>query len=99
MSDLISRSELMTMLTEVEMNNGNFTEAKSKLRDIPTVEARPTVYGKWLYDKRKDRVYCSCCNNYARLEWNETAYEISELVSNFCPECGADIRGVKNELC
>lgn len=35
MGDLISRSAVMTMLTDIELNNGTFTEAKSKLRNIP----------------------------------------------------------------
>lgn len=62
------------------------------IADVPTVEAVPVVHGEWVLDKRKDRIYCNHCNNYTPYEWNETSYEISELISNFCPSCGSDMR-------
>lgn len=62
------------------------------LSNAPTVEAVPVVHGEWVLDKRKDRIYCNHCNNYTPYEWNETSYEISELISNFCPSCGSDMR-------
>lgn len=40
MSDYISKSEVMTILTDVELKEGTFTEAKSKIRDIPPVDEK-----------------------------------------------------------
>ena len=62
------------------------------LSKAPTVEAVPVVHGEWVLDKRKDRIYCNHCNNYTPYEWSETVHEVSELISNFCPNCGADMR-------
>ena len=36
MGDLISRSGVMKILTDLELQNGTFTDAKIKLRDLPT---------------------------------------------------------------
>lgn len=49
--------------------------------DIPTVEAAPVVYGRWVYEPieftyEKD-IKCSVCGGY------------EERTSNYCPNCGA----------
>ena len=75
----------MTMLTEVELNNGNFTEAKSKLRDIPTVEARPVVHGKWEEYPSPLHRRCSVC----KMEYDKLT---NQFKGNYCPNCGADMR-------
>ena len=78
----------MTMLTEVELNNGTFTEVKSKLRDIPTVEARPVVNGEW------EGNTCNACD----MRWDENMVNDADdwgyfdPMPNFCPNCGADMR-------
>ena len=36
MGRLIDESDVMKMLTEVELSDGTFTEVKSKMRDLPT---------------------------------------------------------------
>lgn len=46
-------------------------------------------HGEWKHDKDKDRIYCSCCKKLALLKWDEVAFEVSELISDFCPNCGA----------
>ena len=54
------------------------------LLDIPTADVQPVARGEWeLVDGAEPRRYgCSVCK---RLSWDET---------NFCPNCGADMRGV-----
>lgn len=51
----------------------------------PTVDVRENVRGEWLH---KDGIYgvvfCSECD-----------YELHINNTNFCPNCGADMRGVK----
>ncbi len=66
---------------------------KSDIDKMPTVEERKT--GHWVEDKEAsknhvEKIYrCSACNDFE-------AWGTTELY-NFCPNCGADMRGVKHD--
>lgn len=53
--------------------------------NCPTVEERPK--GKWIIDGHHIR--CNRCNEYIC----NTDREDNEIPDNFCPNCGADMRG------
>lgn len=55
--------------------------------NLPTIEARPVVRGEWLHDSATGIAFCSVCN-----------MDAVEDGTNFCPECGADMRGDANDL-
>ena len=42
--------------------------------------------GRWLIDRDMGRAFCSCCNVEA---------DNFPVLSNFCPDCGADLREVE----
>lgn len=107
MSDLISRSVLFE---EIERQKSsldkdcewsynmtlNIVDVFCKLiNKIPTVEAKPVVHGEWhLLDKCSNAgVYCSVCHKKV---YKEPYYANVKVKSNFCPNCGADMRGGKN---
>lgn len=95
MDDLIIRKALMKYMRDYKWEfalNSDFSKAIEMVDVQPAVEAVPVVHGEWLYDERKDIIYCNHCNNYALFVWDETSCEISELISDFCPHCGADMR-------
>ena len=54
----------------------------------PTIEARPVVRGEWILTHGEDGLYydCSVCGHCAG----------RGRKSNFCPKCGADMRGGEN---
>lgn len=53
----------------------------ARIKDAPTVEAKPVVHGKWEYSKEYIICSCSVCG------------EIPDCFEpNFCPNCGADMR-------
>ena len=61
--------------------------------NAPTIEERPT--GEWITWREAgndiasdDRHECSHCHDSA--QWLSGGFE---LLSNFCPNCGADMRG------
>lgn len=56
----------------------------SGIDHAPTVEERP--HGKWIYVCCYGDEYpqCSVCG------------EINDVKTNFCPDCGADMRGEEN---
>ncbi len=55
------------------------------INETPTADVRENVHGEWIH---KDGIYgvvfCSKCD-----------YELRINNTNFCPKCGADMRGVK----
>ena len=55
----------------------------------PTADVRKNIYGEWIHDKSnwKYRFLCSKCGYKL----------IGEKPTNFCPNCGADMRGDRNE--
>lgn len=65
---------------------------------MPTIEARPVVRGEWfsLTDCANAGVYCSVCHKKVWKEDYAWCNRKNRLRSNFCPNCGADMRGVEN---
>lgn len=55
------------------------------IEDAPTIEAEPTKHGRWIKDEY-GIPHCSECKAI-----NNTVYR------NYCPNCGADMRGEKND--
>lgn len=53
------------------------------LNHAPTVDAVPVRHGKWLW---LDGVRCSKCNYKLETTW----------LPNYCPNCGADMRGTED---
>ena len=58
------------------------------LNAIPAADVRPVTRGRWnryVHDKELWGNYCSACNTYLPpgMDWEP----------NFCPSCGADMRG------
>ena len=103
-SDLISRSDLLTRMCQENCGERQCVDAMDRcvwyyyIKQQPTVDAAPVVQGEW---KRTDittddgwALYrCSCC------DWH-TTYYYSHYASpdyNYCPNCGADMRGNCNE--
>lgn len=60
----------------------------------PTVEARPVVHGEW--EEKIMNYFCSQCKTAFDddLTWITGEFKLP----NFCPRCGADMRGGKNGL-
>ena len=62
--------------------------------EVPSADVRENVRGKWIHDeitRNGNTVYtpnakCSICDCYVFQE------------SNFCPNCGADMRGGQNDM-
>jgi rubrerythrin len=82
MDDLISRQAAIWTVRKAK----DKSEAHRMLIQLPTVDAVPVVHGKWIDETFKPwgLVYhpykCDQCG------------ENSETNSNFCPNCGADMR-------
>ena len=107
MSDLISRNEVMRIIKyrkdEHRVEYAHEKRDSSWFRgcecstfermisEIPTVEAKPVVHGAWI--EAEEKMYRS---PYALNYRCSECYEPSHA-TNFCQNCGADMRGGKNE--
>ena len=62
--------------------------------DCSTVEQTERKRGEWIAKTENCHSHwvCSECGAWALLEYNEQMY-----LSNFCPNCGADMRGEEYE--
>lgn len=62
---------------------------KYDIADAPAIESEPTKHGRW--KKEWSSIFhtelpaCSECGRFSALEWN------------YCPNCGADMRGGEND--
>ena len=75
----------------------NLAEMRERLERIPAADVRPVVRGHWIGTKEAEDMgdimkeftcsVCGCC------EWDCTESESF----NFCPKCGADMRGTDDE--
>ena len=82
MSDYISRQAAFEALEKRGVSTTNISR-------VPIADVRENVRGEWIFpyeDKKYKR--CSACG--------KTFYSIP-ATSNFCPNCGAEMRGDNNE--
>ena len=98
--DLISRSALLQeFATESEIHKNelwHWTGIKAFIENAPTVEAKAVVHGEWVLHEDLDCVEfikCSICGDVFYDGDNDTF----DVPYNFCPNCGADMRGEKND--
>lgn len=111
MNDYISRQAVLDLIYELQNfyeNEGKesedfnskmmyvgslnaLTAIEDGFSDIPDADVRPVVYGEWVKNEKQDKESISCCS--------ACGYPVSPFwaESNFCPNCGADMRGTPNK--
>ena len=90
MSDLISREKVFDVISDWYDNESDIETLAFLISNIPTEEPRR---GKWIpqFDKWGD--YVTTTEGYKCSECGE----FDSMKDNFCPNCGADMRGEANE--
>ena len=65
------------------------------VKAMKTIEARPVVRGEWisLTHCSNAGVYCSVCRKKVYKEDYAWANRKNKLRSDYCPNCGAELRG------
>lgn len=96
MSDLIYRQDAIDQLHQ----SYNLLDAEQRLEDLPSAQTERKK-GKWIvqdiYQKEMYRVSCSCCGESSMVDQRSIAKAVDIKVYNFCPSCGADMRGEIDE--
>ena len=71
----------------------NEVTARKLIDEQPTIQPEPKR-GKWIKTARWGRVYyCDQCRNYLDFD----GVNAGRGSTNFCPNCGADMRGEQDE--
>lgn len=60
-----------------------------EIEDAPAADVAPVVHGRWIYDKKAQRPYCSVCKRHF--------YGATNSPMSYCPNCGAKMDGGDNE--
>ena len=85
-------------LLEFAKHRYGMTVIPSDIKSFPTVDAVEVVHGRWvsLTDCANAGVYCSVCNKKVYNEDYAWCNRKNKLRSNYCPNCGADMRERKD---
>lgn len=79
-----------------ELQYGDRKHIRKMVEGIPAADVRPVVYGQWVkiyedgepaIEQHQIGVFCSKCMKIPKDRFTE---------SEFCPNCGADMRGKRN---
>ena len=87
MAEYIDREAAFDAVFEQFCASSDETEAAlnaaiEEIRAIPAADVRPVVRGKWVDHPRWKWIYAECSE----------CEVVSDVKSNFCPNCGADMR-------
>lgn len=75
---------------------------QEEIKELPAADVRPVVRGGWedvhidrpeIADLEVATMFCQNCNR-----WHNEVYQYGDPIEfvNFCPNCGADMRGEDN---
>ena len=76
--------------------DGGFADACYQIEELPSADVRENVRGEWI--ESNDEMYgsgCWKCSNCGYGYSYEAYFEVNDF--NFCPNCGADMRGESDE--
>lgn len=90
----MTKEEAVKELTEIRdyvhaKQDNEIFEADTTSLDMAIEALSAQKEGRWI------NVFCSECGHEAITEWNDCGGEM--LLSNFCPNCGADMRREEQE--
>jgi len=83
MSDLISKKSLLNKINAYVVGSQDKEFICKLIKEMPSAQQKK---GRWVFDETLDRhYYCSECKSMGVDYWD------------YCPYCGADMRGEVNE--
>ena len=86
MDEYIKRETAVRMVMAAKWGDGSDgAMAMEIVASAPTADVAPVVHGRWIYDKKAQRPYCSVCKGYF--------YGATNSPMSYCPNCGTKMDG------
>ena len=86
MDEYIKRETAVRMVMAAKWGDGSDgAMAMEIVAYAPAADVAPVVHGRWIYDKKAQRPYCSVCKGYF--------YGATNSPMSYCPNCGAKMDG------
>lgn len=86
--DAVSREAVIDVF--YELWGTSLTRTVNAINDLPTVTPKQRT-GKWI--KKNGNLYCSKCGTKALFRMDKKILDYDYCESNFCPNCGMNMRG------
>ena len=77
-----------------------FETLVSDLRGMKAADVEPVKRGRWIYNIESGEYVCSACGENALSFRKDTLYGVDlyeTCLTDYCPNCGADMRGINDE--
>lgn len=88
MDEYIKRETTVRMVMAAKWGDGSDgAMAMEIVASAPAADVAPVVHGRWIYDKKAQRPYCSVCKGYF--------YGATNSPMSYCPNCGTKMDGSK----
>ena len=100
MAEYIERKRaIVDACNSLELYPSEYAKLEDALTKIPAADVAPVRHGHWvsLTDCSNAGVYCSNCHKKVYKEDYALCNRKNKLRSNYCPNCGADMRESKEE--
>ena len=82
MDEYIKRETAVRMVMAAKWgDSSDGAMAMEIVASAPAADVAPVVHGRWIYDKKVQRPYCSVCKGYF--------YGATNSPMSYCPNCGA----------
>ena len=86
MDEYIKRETAVRMVMAAKWVDGSDgAMAMEVVASAPAADVAPVVHGRWIYDKKAQRPYCSVCKGYF--------YGATNSPMSYCPNCGTKMDG------
>ena len=81
MNEYIKRETAVRMVMAAKWGDGSDgAMAMEIVASAPAADVVPVAHGRWIYDKKAQRPYCSVCKGYF--------YGATNSPMSYCPNCG-----------
>ena len=88
MDEYIKRETTVRAVMAAKWGDGSDgAMAMEIVASAPAADVAPVVHGRWIYDKKAQRPYCSVCKGYF--------YGATNSPMSYCPNCGTKMDGSK----
>ena len=100
MAEYISKKDILQMIESTAMWNRSFSVLYEDIEDMKPANVSPVRHGQWIYNAESGECVCSACGENALAFRKDTLYGVDlyeTCLTDYCPNCGADMRGSNDE--